>query len=414
MLASEAESDPYVAFASHAQGKLFRKQILRPNETFRHPANPSQTLTITPSMARQMVANFKANKSMVQFPMVDSNNRHVESPDANLGEVLDLTYDDKNGLVATIDVRKHQEDIGKTIIGASAMFSLNHTDPDTGEKIGPTLYHVAATNRPHRLGLQPYEPVSLSNSENDDNTYIVMLSEGDAKESGSESDDDLESENSSMDRLEELLAELRDTFDIDVESLQKAQKEAAEAKTAEEEAKAEEKVEEAEAKVEKTEEKVEDAKAAKVKEPVAASAVSEEVDSLVAALSDALKSAKPDLVALSASEVSISDVANAVIELSAGYSKLEGTVAELNRSKAEADVDEAVRSGKIFPAQRDAMVELKLSDSDMYDRLIPETAIVAMSAEKGIAVNDMGNAGTAIDETQAEIERITAKLKNRK
>jgi len=410
VLSSKGDDDnEYVELARTPSGKVYRKQILKMNESFLHPANKAQRITIDQNFAEQLVNNFKAGYcDTVQFPKVNEKNQHVEDPDFNMGEVIDLTYDDK-GVWAYIDVRKNADDIGKTYLGASAMMSLDYEDHSTGNHVGPTLLHVAATNRPYLTNLAPYESVSLSNSQNNDN-FIVMLSE-DENTSGSESDED--ESRSSMDRLEELLKELSDVYDIDVEALQKAQKEAAEAKTDEEAAKADKKVEEAEAKVEDTKEKTEEAKAEveeKVAEPVAASADSD-LDELIAKLSDVLKSADPNLVSLSDSEVSVADLANGVIELSNNYKTMSNTVGTLNRKSAEADVDEAVRAGKILPAQRDAYVELKLSNESMYESLIPETAIVSLSNEKGVAIHDMPNNGATVDSDAAEIARIAAKLK---
>ena len=334
-----------------------------------------------------------------------------------MGQVVDLAFDD-NGVYSYIRADKDADLIGKTYIGASAMIHMNYEDTETGNKVGPTLLHTALTNRPYLRNLDGFEEVSLSNSENDDNTYIVMLSENETS-SGSESDED--ESRSSMDRLEELLKELSDVYDIDVEALQKAQKDAAEADTEAEKAAADEKVEEAEAKVEDSKEAVEEVEdkaddetevKAEEKETVAASASEDEseLDTLMAKLSEVLKSADPNLVSLSNSEVSLSDLANGVIELSNNYKTMEGTVHSLNRKSAEADVDEAVRIGKVLPAQRDAMVELKLSNETMYDALIPENPIVALSNEQGVSINDVGNNGKAVDEVQAEIERITQKF----
>lgn len=422
VLPSSGDADTqYVELARTATGKVYRKQILKMNESFLHPNNKSQKITIDQKFAQKLVDNFKAGYcDTVQFPMVNEKNQHVENPEANHGEVIDLTYDDQ-GVWAYIDVRKNPEAIGTTVLGASAMMSLDYEDKSNGNHVGPTLLHVAATNRPYLTKLAPYEAVSLSDSENNDNNYIVMLSENETEtQSGSESDNE-ESGSSSMDRLEELLKELSDVYDIDVEALQKAQREAAEASTAEEEAKAEAKVEEAEGKVEESKEKVEEAKdkakteevKAETKEPVAASD-SELVEELVAKLSSVLKAADPDLITLSDSDVSIADIANGVIELSNNYKTMSNTVSTLSRKSAEAEVDDAVRAGKILPAQRTAYVELKLSDEKMYKSLVPETAIVALSNEQGVAIHDMPNNGAGVNDDAAEIARIAAKLKNNK
>lgn len=411
VLSSEGD-EAFVELASTPKQKVFKKQILRANESFTNPSDRSKRVTVTPEFGKKLVDNFKAGRALVTFPMVDENNRHVQSPERNLGEVVDLTYDDKDGVTAYISVNKNADDIGKTILGASAMLSLDHTDIYSGNKIGPTLIHVAATNNPALPLLRGFEPVSLSAVEDNDNidsTYIVMLSEG---ESSSDSESETDEGVSAMAKLEDLLRALKEDFDIDVEELQKAHKKESESDTDKVDAdksedkasdkKADDKEDESKAKKDEEEDKSE--------EEVKASDTSD-LDELVAKLSDVLKAADPDLVSLSNSEVTISDLANGVIELSNNYKALEDTVGSLNRKSAEADVDAAVREGKVLPAQRDAYVELKLSNEDMYNSLIPESAIVAMSAEQGVSVHDAGNNGAAVSEVDSEIARITAKLK---
>src|SRR5204862_431120 len=68
---------------------------------------------------------------------------------------------------------KSAEDFGKTILGASAMLDLDYADVRSGQRVGPTLLHVAATNRPHLVDLEPYtDAVAASASSSE----VVMLS----------------------------------------------------------------------------------------------------------------------------------------------------------------------------------------------------------------------------------------------
>jgi len=59
-----------------------------------------------------------------------------------------------------------------------------------------------------------------------------------------------------------------------------------------------------------------------------------------------------------------------------------------------------------MPAQRDAFVDLKLSNTDMFDKLVPATAIVKMESEAGVTPPEDEKHKSDLD---AEIVRLTAK-----
>lgn len=91
------------------------------------------------------------------------------------------------------------------------------------------------------------------------------------------------------------------------------------------------------------------------------------------------------------------------VELS---SQLEGYV----KSDAEHTVDSLVSEGRIIPANRDAMVELRLSNKEMFDKLVPENPVVSLSQEEGTNVTD--EQGRQVEEDiDAEIARLTAYAK---
>ena len=52
----------------------------------------------------------------------------------------------------------------KLFLGASAMFGMNYTDTRDGKRKGPTLCHVAITNRPHELELDEFWSARLAPS----------------------------------------------------------------------------------------------------------------------------------------------------------------------------------------------------------------------------------------------------------
>ena len=360
VIVSNPSNGDYVSLSGTGSRRLFRKQILPMNGSFVHPNDPTQKITIDEEFARALVQNFKDGIcDTVQFPLVDEKNRHVEDPARNLGQVVDLSYDD-SGVWATIDVRKTPEDIGTTILGASAMMNLNYSDTATGRKVGPTLLHVAATNRPYLTKLAPFEEIALSNANADTEDELVLLTPANLSETDM--------------NLSQMKKVLKDTHNIDIDALQAA----AEATPAVE---------------------------TQVVDPTA---------EIVAALSGVIKAANADdFVALSADneEPTLSDVADGVVALTRSVISLRTENASLSEkvkaadtAQAEHDVDAAIREGKILPKQRDAFVELRLSNSEMYERLVPDTAVVSLS-EDGVTSHEQ-TPNEPLEEASAEVARL--------
>lgn len=406
--------DSYVELSDSKQGKIFRKQILRMGESFVHPADKSKRITIDENFAKTLVRNFKNGVcDIVQFPLVNDKNQHVENPDANLGRVIDLSYDDK-GVWTDIDVRKHADAVGSTILGASAMMSLDYVDTITGERKGPTLLHVAATNRPYLTNLAPYEAVALSNYDEE----YVMLSPEDNNDSDSS---ETESENPMS--LEELLAKLKEDFDIDVAALQSAAEEQTQAsenenkEESEEAAPAEETENESAEETSEPAEEAENEPAEETSEDEASlSAVSDsDAKNLFAALSAVLVSADPDLVSLSKSQddMTIVDLADGIVELSNNYKALNEDVKRMKTEKATSEVDAAVANGLITPAQRDGMLELRLSNEALYAQIIPSEPIVELSARSGVTGHEPVNTGAGIESDRQNLVSAMSKYANK-
>jgi hypothetical protein len=362
VIVSDPSSGEFVSLANTGVKRVFRKQILPMNGSFVHPNDPSQKITIDTKFAQALVQNFRDGIcDTVQFPLVDEKNRHVEDPTRNLGQVVDLSYDDK-GVWATIEVRKTPEDIGTTILGASAMMNLNYSDTATGRKVGPTLLHVAATNRPYLTKLAPYEEIALSNANADTEEELVLLTPDNLSETEM--------------NLPEMLKVLKDTHNIDVEALQAT--------------------------------------------AAAAEAAANPAEEIVAALSGVIKAANSDdFVALSADneKPSLSEVADGVVALTRSVISLREENVELSakvkaadEAQAETDVDAAIREGKILPKQREAFIELRLSNSEMYERLVPDTAVVSLS-EDGVTSHEQ-TPNEPLEEANAEVARLAEVVKN--
>lgn len=359
------------------QGRLFKKAILNTGPLF-YPGVSGGKVDITPSMFSTIIKNFR-NKvcGIVQVPKVDEKNRHTEDPDRNIGQVVDLSMDDHT-LYAIIDARDESaaDKLGKTLIGASAMLNLNYTDTRTNEKVGPTLVHVAVTNHPYVSDLAPFEEIIKASSDSESEAVLLSAVEPKTEEPVT---------------LDELKATLKTEFEIDVDGLQ--------------------------AEVQDKTAKLADTMklSAAVSEKLADAGVLElsagedaTIDTLITAVDTAaadLKLSKETIEAKDAEVVELSSKVEAkdaeIVDLSA---KLEAAETEKRTSEAIARVDDLVREGRILPANKDAQVELLLSNSELFEKLLPEKPLIALSVEQG-----HDEAASELKRTvEDEIERISS------
>lgn len=341
------------------QGRLFRKQILK-FESFQHPTDPTTKLTVDEKFADTLIKNFSDGVcDIVQVPVVDGKNAHVEDPERNIGEVVDVQKD-ANGVYAIIDVRKdgEAEKMGKTYLGASAMLHLNYTDTRTGKKVGPTLLHTAVTNRPYITKLADYEEIVAASADTLGERPVVLTTE----------------ENEMPQTREELIAMLRDEHDVDVEALQAAATATAETPAYDE-------------------------------------------STLVRAFSAALQQAGS--VGLSAKEtqgeeVTLQDVAEAVVEvaqekveLSQRVESLESELEGERASKTEREVDDLIKAGRVLPKAKDAMLKLARTDRETFLAVIPDEAIVSLSEDGVTTHSEPGHSGQLSEEQQKDIDRLS-------
>jgi len=190
-----------LARSRRVMGTLYRKHILNEGPLI-HPKT-GERINIDGRFMDSLQRNFTAGiGDIVQVPLANEKNEHVETPAANLGEVVGLER--KGGkMYALIDARQDPEKFGKTYLGASAFLSTNYTDTSTGSKAGPTLLHVAVTNRPYVTNLEDYEPVAASAADYDGEDLVVLTPE------------------ETMPRTrEEIIAELRALDGTDVDALE--------------------------------------------------------------------------------------------------------------------------------------------------------------------------------------------------
>lgn len=347
VLLSSPDTNDFVELASQGQGRVFRKMILPMSKSFVHPNDPNHKILVDKEFAETLVRNFKDGIcDTVQFPLVDEKNRHTEDPERNRGQVIDLSFDDK-GVYATIDVRKGAEDVGTVILGASAMMNLNYTDTSTGRAVGPTLLHVAGTNRPYLTKLDPFEEIALSNADTDTEEVVLLTPE-------TESETPMEKS--------VLIDMLKTEHGIDVEELE-------------------------------------------AKASGSGALVTALSNVLRAANPDVISLSAAD------EEVTIADIAEGVVALSrdaaaarAESVELSARVETFEKAQAEVEVDTAVREGKILPAQRDGFLEIRLSNPEAYAKIVPDVAVVSLS-ETGVTTHDR-TPNPALDDATKEVERL--------
>ena len=351
---SDQDTNDFVECSSKhvkTQGKLFKKQILRFG-SFSHPKNPDYRIKVDQEMFQSLKKNFDNGVCpIVQFPEVDALNRHVENPSNNLGQVVDIDADEE-GINAYIDVRKHSEDIGKTILGASANLALAYIDKRTGKNAGPTLLHVAATNRPYLVDLNDFETVSASDA--DTNEEVVLL----LSDSGYNTNHIISEEEKNMTK-DELIAALSE-HGIDVVAGQQA--------------------------------------LADVQGYVSLSNV---LGDDVVATPETLSNAMVEL------SNSIKDRDAQIEERETRIQDLTAQIQEASLSSSEAEVDGLIEKGRILPAWRDTMIQLSMSDREKFDTFVlPEELAKFELSEQGFTTSEKTLEETPEARAKAEGQRL--------
>lgn len=316
----------FVELSRTTQGKLFRKHILSKG-VLHYPGVTGGKVDVDDALMDSLITNFNDHVcDIVQVPVADSANEHSEDPDRNIGEVVDLRKEGDK-LYAYFDARDEEKakKLGKTYLGASALMSLNYTDTRDGQKKGPTLLHVAVTNRPHIVDLEDYEELLAASAEGIKDAVVLTASA-------------TPKEKVPMTDLDDLLAALKDEHDIDVPALQ--------------------------------------AKAAEKTEP--ALALSAELQAEIE---------KSGLLKLTNGQAKDEDVLTAVVGIAEKSIALSAQVAEIQKTSAEdkarARVEKLVSDGFITPAKQEAYQALLLTNPEQFEAILPEKPLVALSAELG-------------------------------
>jgi hypothetical protein len=371
ILPAPSGTEPYVELSRTKQGRLFKKHILNLGNLI-HPKT-GEVLKLDEGWYGRFKANFD-NKvcDIVQVPLANDRNEHVEGPLSNIGEVVDVTREGGK-VYAMVDARDADAagKLGKTLLGASAFMHMNYTDTRTGKKAGPTLLHVAVTNRPYVTGLDDYqEVVAASNVIEGEPAVMVLTPQPDQPAPPQDSGPQADRTGNGPDPREpevpltkqELLDKLRTEHGIDVSALQ------------------------------------------------ASAAQPPETDpdhaGLAGALVQALKDAGVVKLATAEGEVTLSDAVNAVVELSGTVKAQETQIGELRLTGATRTVDDYIGAGRLLPKARQKAVELVLSgDSDGLDAFLSpaDRPYVKLNAPAGVT----GDEGQQRQETDIDAELAT-------
>lgn len=100
------------------------------------------------------------------------------------------------------------------------------------------------------------------------------------------------------------------------------------------------------------------------------------------------------------------DVVSAVAELATTTVSLTSQVNALQRKDAEHAVDKLVESGHIMPKQRDGFVELKLTNTAMFEQLVPAEPVIKLNHEAGANEPDATAQTRNIDEEVARLAKL--------
>jgi hypothetical protein len=341
-----------LARSRQVQGRLFEKHILNKGVLL-HPKT-GEKIHVDDAFVAAMQENFtKGYCDIVQVPLANDKNEHVENPGANLGEVVGIrSRGDK--VYALLDARQDAEKFGKTYLGASAYLSTNYTDSKTNNKVGPTLLHVAVTNRPYVTGLEDYKEVLAASA--DSTGEVVVLTPAPEEP---------------VPTREELLAALKTEHGIDVAALQ--------------------------------------ASAAAPPDTAALSAGF--MQALPAAIAQALKDSGAVQLSADPGQVSLSDVTAAVVELADSNKGLRGEVDELKLAAATTEVEGYIDAGRLLPKAKDVAVEMALSNRAGLDAILApaDKPYVALGAQQGVAGPD--GEQRQHQDVDAELARLAAEHK---
>jgi hypothetical protein len=349
-----SDSDEFIELSGKKSNyRVFRKHILN----FGQLHYEGKTIDVDEDFYAHLSENLKNGVCVPSVPKVNGKNQHVEDPDNNIGRVIGLS---RRGDKIYADFEARDPDAAKklgdtkTYLGASAFFSTNYTDRRSNKRVGPTLLHVAVTNRPYVTALEDYEEVYLSEVVDSSGEAVLLTA--------------TPKENRKMTR-DELFAALKADYDIDVPELQ--------------------------VRADDAEKRAESAVA------LSAQIYSDLVDAELVALSD------------SDDAPTYEDIKTAIDTAREERVALSAQIAEMNeaqaRSEADAKVQKLIDGAFITEDKREVYVKLAMTDNETYEALVPEEALVKLS-EDGTSTDTAPAPEGEEAVTESELARILGHL----
>lgn len=308
----------FLELSTTGDKRRFKKHILSEGELL-YPGVRGGKITVDQKFLNTVKRNFDNNVcSIVQVPLAGDKNEHTEAPERNIGRVVDLTIEDGK-LYAVSDIYKHADDVGKTLLGASAMLSLDYRDTRTGKNAGPTLLHMAVTNRPYVVGLDDFQEVIAASGDSIDEAVILTA----------------QTKEESPMTVDEILNTLKEDHGIDVPELQKTAAEAVE--------------------------------------------LSNQISEIVAGVNDVVTLSNAETAGAEDILTAVRGLADENVALS---NKIDEMYQAAQKKDAEARVESLIAEGRILDHARDAQVRLCMENVELFEALLPEKPVVNLSGEE--------------------------------
>lgn len=320
-----------VKLSDKADLSEFKKELLRVG-TWRHRASENGILNVTKEMLQTIVKNFK--DKVLDHVFVPLGHPDTDDPSKNTGEVVGLDIEGER-LMATVDVKEKStiQKIKKGLIKSiSASIAENYIKKDTGEEVGPTLFHAALVSEPYIKGMAGFVPLSEDMAGSKVVPIINMEKEITMKELSTR-----------VGKMEKVLTQLSEKFKLG---------------ESEEETK-EEETEEDESKEESTEEETKEVKASekKTKETSTDETKEEETSD-----EEETKSSK---VGEKAKEEEAEETEEEETESEETEEEVEEKKAEADKvalAEAEGIFNTLLKAGKVVPAQKELLIPLLTSN----------------------------------------------------
>lgn len=150
--------------------RRYRKMLVKFG-SYVDPRDPTKKMVLDKSWAGQLIENFQ--KHITHAPVVEGHPKtSAELLAATRGDLDGMTVDEK-GLYGDFSIKKPEtadaidDGLAKDV---SVSFNPNYQDKATGDFIGPLLRHVGLVNDPYITGMEPFQALA-------DDANVIMLSE---------------------------------------------------------------------------------------------------------------------------------------------------------------------------------------------------------------------------------------------